>query len=501
METALTRKSTLKSSTAGELMPDDFTASAPATVGDAIEEIGFGPYQLQVFLLSAGFIVAEGSELQTAAGLSNAVSNEFGIDSHVGRSLLMTLTFSGFAVGTVCSGPLGDAYGRRLPMFVGYIGVVAIAFCTFFVQTADELYTLRMFLGFFGGLGIPTALITISESSPKSLRGMCIAAVGVSYSLGELWAACGLRLILPDLENGHWRLCLLWAALPATCLLAFGSVSRVSLYDTPFWLSTRGPDKADDLLAALAVIADMNSSIDRGISPKALKQPTCEQAGFRQVLPVLVRWPMFLHVIVLCLVFFAKDFMLYGMAVFWPLFWAQVEGFEGVQPASQLMATASLGIPGVAIAMCSMHFLPRRHCIAIFVAVTGIAALLIRRIDDGDKLGFLGIVVFKLCYPSFQMVTMILPSEIFPTQVRAWGFGIVALFGRFACIISPFVVEFSHVRFLATCAGLSIVVSVAAWLLPETKDCQLLNISATDMQHLSGKGMPKYGPMEDGKIA
>jgi len=466
----------------------------PGKIADIIDQAGFGLYQVHVFILSAGFILAEGSELQMASGLSNAIIDEFHITSSLGRSMLMTCTFLGFAAGTFASGPLGDLYGRRIPMLCGYLGVVCTAAVTAFAPTVMCIYVLRFVLGVFGGVGIPTALITISEVSPRRLRGMSTAALGVAYCLGDLWAAAGLWLVLPELQGGPWRILLFWAVLPATLLIIFGLLSPVSRFDTPCFLEAKG--RHAEAAEAVRLLAELNGRPDLALSvprPEGAfaihggAAPTAASDFWRDATAML-QWPLCLHAAVLGLLFFAKDFGYYGMGVFWPLAWAELD-ISPMLPAQDLMATALLGVPGVGIAMAMMYRMSRRLAIVISGLMCSVAALLIWQLERGYGRGVIGVLLFKLFFPTWQMVTMLLPCEIFPTKIRAMAYGCVAVMGRIATIISPTVVERSHHGFLVTCSVLGLLSACSAYILPETKDIELADAPSSP----AAKKASEYG--------
>ena len=98
------------------------------------------------------------------------------------QAMLMTWTFIGFTLGTMASGPLGDSFGRRNPMILGYCGVVITAACTTMAMNVYMLSGFRLIMGFFAGIGIPVACITISEVFPSAHRGMATAGLGVGPS-------------------------------------------------------------------------------------------------------------------------------------------------------------------------------------------------------------------------------------------------------------------------------------------------------------------------------
>lgn len=446
------------------------------TVNERIDSIGFGWYQSQVFILCAGFIFAEGAELQTASGIANAFAEDFNIDG-AGRSTLMVLVFSGLALGTMATGVFGDHFGRRVPMLVGYSGIIVCAliiaacakcrtavYCTFFV------------LGACAGAGIPAALITMTEVVPTKMRGVCTAALGMAFSLGELWASIGLLLVMPGLASGPWRFVVLWSALPAAVLLCAGLCSRCSRYDTPAFCAVKRD--CHGLVGAVNLMAEMNGRPDLRLETSEQLRTESYKDHDPSSTSHLFRRPNGLYLGVLAMAFFAKDFAFYGMGVFWPLVWKKVEGFEAMSPALELALTACTGIPGVFLALSTMGFLPRRLALAGASALCAGGSVALSHLDDQLGVGVLGVLLFKLFFPTWQMTTMLLPAEIFPTAVRGLGYSLVAFGGRIACILAPIVVTSSTDRFLKISMFLNIGMMLLVWVLPETKHRELADSSS-----------------------
>jgi putative MFS transporter len=451
---------------------DEPTKAKEVLLGEAIDELGFGAYQMHVWILCSGFIIAEGAEVQMASGLVSAMTEEFRVVSHIGKAMLMTWTFIGFALGTMASGPIGDSYGRRNPMVLGYCGVILTASCTTLVTSLNMLYSMRLVLGFFAGIGIPTACIAISEVTPSFLRGRATAALGVAYIMGELWAALGLLMLMPDLVHGSWRLLMGWAMIPAVSLVIFGMLSPVSRYDTPFFLGCRG--KTKELRQVLNLAAEMNDKAHLQLSED--DTVICQvpaKISFSEVLSTMLSPALFSKVLIMCFMMFAKDFAFYGSDVFWPQMWAHVEGLGELNPAQELVATATIGIPGVLLAMYLMNCLPRRAGVFSCACACGACSLYLRGLEAGKTSAFLGVLCYKILFPTWQMTTMLLPSELFGTQIRGWTFSFAASFGRIATIISPLAVELGTDAFTGMLAFLALGAAFSVLMLPETKDCEL----------------------------
>jgi len=143
------------------------------------------------------------------------------------------------------------------------------------------------------------------------------------------------------------------------------------------------------------------------------------------------------------------------------------------RPAQELLLTAFLGIPGGAMAPYLMDYLPRKTGLSVCAVGCGICTLLIRGLHNGKARAFLGVLGFKLLLPTWQMTTMLLPSELFGTQIRTWGFACASTCGRIACMLCPFAVGHGTDGFTAILATLALGAAIVVQLLPETKDCDL----------------------------
>jgi len=472
---ALSRESSLSRVNVGPTTELVSSNGQVVTVAEKIDEIGFGFYQLQVFVLCAGVVVSEACFLQTAAGLASSVAQEFNIDWDFGKAAQMLSAYVGFALGTLSSGTLGDVFGRRWPIALGYLGMLVCAGLLCFAANYALLCLGFFSLGYFAGVGIPAAFIVVAEVSPTQVRGVTTAAMAVAFCSGEFWSAAGFRLLLPDLVGERWRAMILWAMIPPTLMLCFGLLSPVTRFDTPPFLGIRS--RSTDLVGVMNLIAAMNGKQDCTMNIETeVPVDKEDEIGLAKALTMLTRGRQLLFVAVFCVLFFVKDLAFYGMGLFWPLAWRESKGMPGIYPAMELLLTSSLGFPGVAVAMIFMFILPRRLAFAASALLCGLGCFAVHGIlDDELALGLTGVVTFKLFYATTQMTTFILPSEVFSTQVRVWGLSIVAFSGRLATLAAPIIINKSRHSFLFLTTSLLISCTALVWVLPETKDRELLN--------------------------
>ncbi|EXJ88754.1 hypothetical protein A1O3_01818 [Capronia epimyces CBS 606.96] len=227
-------------------------------VGDAIEPMGMGRYQWQVFL-TCGFGFAADQILLVAVGLVlPQIVKEFKTDN---ANYVVFALYVGLLAGAVTCGSLVDLFGRRL---VWILSLLLTSVMAMVCASAPNFVVLCVFTAieaFVGGGNVSIDLAIMSEFLPKKHRYLLTvfaAAWGVGNALGGLFAwplianySCG-----PD-------------ATPATChrsekmgwryqyILTGGFCLVLSLI--------RG--RLDDAVAAVAEVARVNKSsviLDRG---------------------------------------------------------------------------------------------------------------------------------------------------------------------------------------------------------------------------------------------
>lgn len=361
-------------------------------------------------------------------------------------------------------------------MVISSSGIPSAALLTYFAPTLPSVFCLRLAMGTFAGLGIPMAVVILSEVSPKQLRGISVATMGIAWCLGEFYAAVGLFYMAPDLQRGPWRWLVLWAAAPAMKLLVCGVLSPVTRYDTAHWLGVQG--RAEETVGALNLMARMNGRPELALGDcgrVALRASAKTSGDSMEALAELSQQPLAVYTVAQAILCFAKDFALFGTGVLWPLAWADLHARFHLEAAGELMGTALLGIPGVGLAMCIMHHLPRRAALGGAGVICAGACWALLSLQDGTWRGLAGVVLFKLFFPTWQMVTMLLPAEIFPTPIKSCGYALVMLFGRAATLLAPMIVGLSRVGFLLCTFALATLAAVVVQLLPETRLAEVVD--------------------------
>lgn len=95
------------------------------------------------------------------------------------NALCISLTMTGYAIGSVLSGVISDKYGRRLSILV-CIGIfIPGCLCSAFVPNIEVLIICRFMLGIGLGGGLVACYGCLCEYSPPKYRGQYSGIVGL----------------------------------------------------------------------------------------------------------------------------------------------------------------------------------------------------------------------------------------------------------------------------------------------------------------------------------
>merc|ERR1719469_458194 len=122
-------------------------------------------------------------------------------------------------VGCLFSGICADSFGRRVTILTGYAGMALCGACTIFAPAYAWLLVARLCNGVSCGLGLTAAFAMLTELLPPKYRAMGWPLVLFSITCGEIYAACGCLMWMPDLKTGQWRSVTLWCTVPSIVFL------------------------------------------------------------------------------------------------------------------------------------------------------------------------------------------------------------------------------------------------------------------------------------------
>lgn len=220
-------------------------AATPDPLDGIIEEIGFGNFQLTMYIAVGLAIIADGAEMLNVALITQALGEEWGL-SATQKGALGSTIFIGFTLGSLAAGRVGDKHGRKFPLLFFVSMLFIMGFASAFAVNYESLLVLRAFVGFAIGGAVVLINTLFAEFLPSDHRGRWLILNSLFFPAGEIvaaflaWsvpprapcpgpppsrvtrAALFPRLTMPNFERGQWRAMLALCSIPAFICFVFG---------------------------------------------------------------------------------------------------------------------------------------------------------------------------------------------------------------------------------------------------------------------------------------
>lgn len=154
-------------------------------INQVIDEIGYGPYQQQIFYVTVFAAVSEGM----ADGINSVLLNIWQAEWHLtGTEIAFAADFIyfGMMIGSFFGGKLGDTYGKL--RWTRYFLCISTLFGTFSLIMADyfAFITFRLFVGVGLGGAIANSYSLYMEALPSRSRGSNFGYSEVFWAVGAV---------------------------------------------------------------------------------------------------------------------------------------------------------------------------------------------------------------------------------------------------------------------------------------------------------------------------
>ena len=353
--------------------------------------------------------------------------------------LLNSSALAGMFLGALIVGNYADKIGRRTLYVIDLVFFVFFGLLTAMSTNIIELIAFRFLLGIGIGADYPLSSTYVSEFSPKKIRGKMTTATFSFWGIGAILAAI-IGFTFGRYEYivifGHaidsWRLMLASGVVPAFIVLLL----RHSMPESPRWLlSNNQKEKADEIIAEIKKKYDLDYSKDLSLVVPERKGRVAELLS-----PKLRRRTMFAWI-----PWFFMDVGVYGVGISIPFILFKI-GFGGnsfIAKINAILGTVILDVftlVGFAIALLIIEKVGRIRLQELgFLGMT--AALLILGFGFYSGLPLvMAMLAMFLLYENAgpNTTTWIIPTEIFPTRLRATAQGSASAISRLGAVFGTF---------------------------------------------------------------
>lgn len=355
------------------------------------------------------------------------------------QGIIGAMDLIGIMVGSVILGRLSDEYGylfffRLCPLLICAASVVALLF-----PSIPVLIVALFVMGF--GIGGEYSLDSdyVSELMPEKWKFIMVGGTKAASALGNIGVAAICFLLIKD-----WTTSANWPHLLWIMIVISGAMFllRIRFWESPVWLAQKGKTAEAQ--------ADLTKFLGQGVVLPA----TATQASQKSQ---KISWGDFLKnnwkkVIFTGVPWACEGLGVYGIGVFLPILVMALGIEHVVSGESKLLHVANsveitlwiscIILPGFLIGMWLLNKMkgPKIQWLGFFASGVSLAVLLVAykyNLGKWASIGaFMAFELFLNIGP--HLMTYVLPSRVYPAEVRGQGAGLAASIGKMGAVLGVF---------------------------------------------------------------
>jgi len=436
----------------------------------SVEDVPLSRFHRLLTVRSGGGSFVDGYVLSIIGIAMTKVSPALGLNAFweglIAASALIGIFFGGFI-----GGALTDRLGRRVLYFVGPTLFIVCSLAQYWVQSGEMLFALRFLNGVAVGIEYPVATAFLVEFLPKRYRGPCLATLTILWFAGAAAAYLTGEAILNVGGPEAWRLTLASTAVIGALLF----LVRLGTPESPRWLISKGRDKEAEAIIQAVYGPDFGlKNLPQQAECKNLSFGSLLHSGYgKRMAFVTIFWT--------CSVI--PVFAVYAFA---PRVLEALH-LSGNWASYGSIAITLLFVIGCVIATRLVNSLGRRKLLLHSFLWSGLALLLLGLLRDGPSMVILLMFgAYALFIGGAQVLQLVYPNEIFPTEIRAGAVGVGTSMSRVGAAVGTWLVPVSlqtigigYTMYIA--AGITFFGLLVSWFLaPETAAQTLEDAASLD---------------------
>ncbi|MFI0444328.1 MFS transporter [Actinomadura sp. 6N118] len=393
------------------------------------------------------------------------------------KGLIATANLIGMAVGAVAWGTIADRMGRKKAF-----SLTLLIFALFSILGAlSPSYEVFLLFRFLAGVGlggcIPVDYALVGEFSPSRLRGKILSAMDVWWPIGATF--CGVAATLLEPVQGNWRWMLAVMIMPA--LLLFWV--RRGIPESPMYLAKAGREAE-----AREIIDDLVARTGTPAEPYVITAPPEETGGPRGLRAALYQlrlvWSFSPRITSVAWTLFVTVMTVYYVALSWMPTILKEEGYTDAAAFAKTTLMTGVGIVGVLLSAWLVEVVGRKWVIGVSAPVSAAALVAFAASLDLQTTALVWLGVFGFMIQVTIPVLYAYVAELYPTHIRASGFGWASSASRVVSGFIPFIfgtLLWPALGLTWTFAALGgVTVVVVLWMAagaPETKGRELDHVT------------------------
>ena len=377
----------------------------------------------------------------------------------IAASALIGIFFGGFL-----GGWLTDHFGRKRIFFVGPILFILGSLVQFWVESGPQLFALRFLIGVAVGIEYPVATALLVEFLPKKYRGPRLATLTILWFAGAAFAYIVGHFILAAGGDNGWRLVLASPVIIGAILFAV----RMGTPESPRWLlSKHRPKEAEAIIKQVYGNGFSLKNLPEQAQEKKTSLLSLLHSGYgKRMLFVSMFWSCSVIPVFAVYSFAPKVLEALNLKGDWASFGS--------------VAITLLFVVGCIIATRLINSMGRRSMLIHSFLWSGLALLGLGASHDSSPMAVLVLFgAYALFIGGAQVLQLVYPNELFPTEIRAKAVGIGTSLSRIGAAVGTWLVPMSLqtlgiAQTMYAAAIVTLIGLLFAWALaPETRSLTL----------------------------
>ncbi len=444
---------------------DGIPTSTATSLDDAMEQWGFGRFQIMVTLICCFGFFYDGAEMLLVSLIYRPLRDSAWNISKSDIGILGSAVFTGFLVSGLTLGWAADRIGRRRVLIFSILWIDFFALAAAFSPTWGCLLFARVMTGYgIGGMAL-VASTMITEYCPVNRRGFILCLCGVAFPVGEVfcaflgWAVLGVQYQYEPTDP-NWRWFIAYSSVPGWILAPF---IIWLLPESPRFLLVNG--KLDELRELLERMGQANNlrftNLDDIMHLRSDKDDVkgghvtpvvnpgdvsfCDNVkkslqGFRSLMHPIIRRTS----ISLWYMWFVQSFTYYGLIYVLSTILQERSGSTEDEDNNVFLASVYLAlveIPGTVVAMFMIDSSLGRRGTLIAFYVISVISVVVCMFDTPYSCFFTFAMSSKMAVSSAYSVIYPYTMEVYPTSFRGVGLGTSSAMARVGGLLTPLLSE------------------------------------------------------------
>lgn len=462
------------------MIPQTGLSASTQTVSDLLDSAPTSRFHRQAVIVSGMGFFTDAYDLFVIGVVASLLTSQWGL-STTQVSWVTGSAILGAFIGAFVFGRIADVLGRKSV----YTIVAAIMIVGALLASVAPSFIYLVLARFVLGLGIggdyPVSAVLMSEYANRADRGRMVGLVFSMQAAGLIVGPLvGIILLSSGIHQSlTWRLLLAFGAVPAAAVIYL----RSKMPESPrFRASVQGQSAqaARDLHKFANGAIDASHAAESQRRRLSLREFLTNRKMLRIILGTAGSWFLF-------------DYAYYGNTISLPSILLKVSPSASVEMKlfMTLIIFVVFALPGYILAVWRIDRIGHRKLQLVGFLVMAACFLVLSAIPELTTaiVPFVAIFGFSYLFTEFgpNTTTFVLPSELFPVEMRTTGHGIAAGIGKFGAFVGVFLVPQLQVRFglrgmLAVAGSAAVVGALVTLLLPEPSRRSLDDISHHDVQ-------------------